>query len=402
MEDIVRTRLKQVVARYGRDLITNPRLPEILRENLGSEHKLEASVLNAAVQFGIPQRLCTLEPGNLTSTTLSNMAAGMAATGGLKEELAASAVAVWAEALGITPVAGHLFHFVNRGEGRAELERAVPKPVDETVGGRAYLVERSYLAWMIVSGTILLCWYGASAIFGPLLLPYPHLVAEEMFRLATSTKFLPHIGATTLSVLTGFAVGVALFFALCNVLTRFGVGLHLVHPAMGILLMLPPAVLIPLDFYYIDRTVGSFLANVPVVAYASLLAALISIGTPTQPLNWRTQVLAIVPSAISFAWATAIALELYVSQMMYRSGEYRQLGIGIYLGNGAGIELYVSRMSRAGNPGTGISLTNAADPLHVTSFYAAVLLVGCAILLTDVIIRFAFTMFVLDAHEERS
>jgi hypothetical protein len=101
VDDVARSRLKDVVARHGRDLFRNPRIAEVLRENLGPELKLEASLLNAAVQFGLPQRLCALEPSSITPVTLTNFATTMSAATGVKEELANWAARTWADALGV-------------------------------------------------------------------------------------------------------------------------------------------------------------------------------------------------------------------------------------------------------------------------------------------------------------
>jgi hypothetical protein len=100
MEDLARAKLKQVMDRHGRDLFRNPRIGEVVRENLGPELKLEAAVLNTAVQFGLPQRLCAVEPDIITSVGLQKMANAMSAATGLKEDLTSWAARTWAEALG--------------------------------------------------------------------------------------------------------------------------------------------------------------------------------------------------------------------------------------------------------------------------------------------------------------
>jgi branched-chain amino acid transport system permease protein len=94
-------KLEGVFARHGPELFSKPRVAEIIRENLGSECKLESSLLNAAIQVGIPQRLLAAEATIVTPRMLTNLAADMSSRTGTKEELSAWAVEVWAKALGL-------------------------------------------------------------------------------------------------------------------------------------------------------------------------------------------------------------------------------------------------------------------------------------------------------------
>jgi hypothetical protein len=93
-------KLEQVLARHGHGLFANPRAAEIIRENLGSGCKLEASLLNAAVQLGIPQRLHATHPKMITRRMLANLAADLSSASGVKQELSVWTVEVWAKALG--------------------------------------------------------------------------------------------------------------------------------------------------------------------------------------------------------------------------------------------------------------------------------------------------------------
>jgi NitT/TauT family transport system permease protein len=349
MEDIVRTKLKQVVARYGRDLITNPRLPEILRENLGSEYKLEASVLNAAVQFGIPQRLCTLEPGNLTSTTLSNMAAGMAATAGFKEELAASAVAVWAEALGLTPSTAKAINLHDGGERDTPVEES-----NARIGGsHDNYVALNFAGWLLVIGALLLAWYSTSAVVhNNLVVPYPHEVVLEVFRLAVRPDLLVSLGATTFSALLGVALGLTLFLPVQGLVTRSPNKFECSRPLITILLMLPPIVFTP----WIVSNIGvNIWIKALVIAYAAWLAGLASVVPQERP--WAlpsTTILRALRPALGLAWTTAIVFELFTVE-----------------------------------PGMGQLLMNLRNTDQTVSMYAAIILLACVIAIVDRVGSFA-------------
>jgi len=102
MHDDIRDRLKALLARPDRDeLLDDPRrLSELVRERLGSNHRREATILNAVMQEGMPKRLLSMPTTGVTEGTLRSFARKISEDTALKEDAVKSAVETWAVALG--------------------------------------------------------------------------------------------------------------------------------------------------------------------------------------------------------------------------------------------------------------------------------------------------------------
>jgi hypothetical protein len=103
MDDSVCPILKSRLARDDREelLDDSRRLAEVVRENLGPEHKREADCLNAAMQAGVPMRLLGMPAATLTKVMVANYAKQLSGNTGLKDEVARWAIEAWAFGLGL-------------------------------------------------------------------------------------------------------------------------------------------------------------------------------------------------------------------------------------------------------------------------------------------------------------
>ena len=289
----VRVRLDDVLGRHGRELFTKRRAAEIIRENLGSQCKLEASLLNAALELQIPQRLCTAHPGELTTTLLSSLAQEMCSSTGFKQELATWAVDVWAEALAV-PVVSLDSRFLGFDEiqrqqkGNRHGEHA-SKSAQERFGrlfrDRTFSPVLSLLLGMIC---LIILFFTA---------PYS-FIFECMF-------------ATVPVALGSFIIGTGMLWAFEFTFAQTGPARHLGSPLIQIFSALSPVVLVPIALALVPTKLR--LAEFLVVAYACFVAGIsapFGSGSADRLIRSPREIIFALRYLLTSGWVATITWEI--------------------------------------------------------------------------------------------
>src|SRR5687767_4374328 len=99
MEGLPRQKLRELVARFGRDLGDDPRRCEGLLRDVCGEHKREISVLVNAARDRVPAELAGLGEGVPPNLLFARLAKRLQENWGLTENFARWAVESWAFAL---------------------------------------------------------------------------------------------------------------------------------------------------------------------------------------------------------------------------------------------------------------------------------------------------------------
>jgi len=102
MSDVPRETLKHIHEQYGDDVCADVRRCEGLLRDLCGEYRREIFVLISALEEGVADDLRTMTAQLPLSVVIPRLAAELHETTALSEEAARWAVAVWAEALGLT------------------------------------------------------------------------------------------------------------------------------------------------------------------------------------------------------------------------------------------------------------------------------------------------------------
>ncbi len=102
MQDIVRSKLTELVGRFGLDLCNDPRRCEALLRDVCGEHKRAIVALVSAAREGVGTELRQSSAGVPKDLVIARLTKRLHEDFGLVEELARWAVETWAVALGVS------------------------------------------------------------------------------------------------------------------------------------------------------------------------------------------------------------------------------------------------------------------------------------------------------------
>jgi hypothetical protein len=345
-------KLRDVLARHGLELFAKPRVGEIIRENLGSECKLEASLLNSAVQLGIPQRLWGAQPSSLTPITFTNIIAGMSADTGLKPDLATWAIEVWADALSIKTSSIDNLLLSEEVKPREDL-------LPLRFGSVGVAADGSQVG---EKHTKLIQWARGPVLVW-IILAVPVTIGLTILHIPEAWD---SVSSTMIAAFAGSLVGLGLLWTLETGLRRFSLGPYIRKPLIVILNALCPAVLLVLGLTLFDRGVG-LATQFFFVAYACLVAGI----TAPCELNFEDPSTISVPRVVRLVrlivyvpWTAAITLELVL---------FPAAGLGPY--------------------GIGSLMYQTTDVGSQRLFFGCILCIAACALLVEALLRFGTNLF---------
>jgi hypothetical protein len=123
MNDLVRHKLREIVAEYGQSTCDDPRRCEALLKDLCGENKKEIAALIGALKEGVPGNMLKAREGVPTDVVLAQVTERLLQALPLTEDAARWAVGSWALALGSVSA-----QELSEWEGRAKPPPPSPRP----------------------------------------------------------------------------------------------------------------------------------------------------------------------------------------------------------------------------------------------------------------------------------
>lgn len=237
-------------------------------------------------------------------------------------------------------------------------------------------------------GVVVIVWYVVelSGVMAEGLLPAPHEVLAEIWRLVGTGTLVEHVWLSLRRVLIGVLVGVAVAVPIGFLLGWYKLLSAMFDPVVNFLRALPPIALIPLVVVYFG--IGEF-ARLTVLIYAAFFAGVIVIyeGVVTlDPIYIRA---AKVLGASQREMFTRIMLPLSVPTIL----------VALRVALGVSWATLVAAELIAAQQGLGAMIQEAGNFFRIPTIYGGIILIGVAALLMDRVLRLVMNRLV--AWQER-
>lgn len=232
-------------------------------------------------------------------------------------------------------------------------------------------------------GVVVLVWYVVelSGLIAEDLLPAPHEVLVEIWRLTGTGNLAEHVWLSLRRVLIGVLVGVAAAVPIGFLLGWYRTLSAMFDPVVNFLRALPPIALIPLVVVYFG--IGEF-ARFTVLVYAAFFAGVIVIyeGVVTlDPIYVRA---ARVLGASQREIFTRIMLPLSVPTIL----------VALRVALGVSWATLVAAELIAAQQGLGAMIQEAGNFFRIPTIYGGIILIGITALVMDRVLRLAMNRLV--------
>lgn len=232
-------------------------------------------------------------------------------------------------------------------------------------------------------GVVVVVWYGVelSGVMAEGLLPTPHEVLAEIWRLGGTGDLFEHVWLSLRRVLIGVLVGVGAAVPVGFLLGWYKLLSAMFDPVVNFLRALPPIALIPLVVVYFG--IGEF-ARLSVLVYAAFFAGVIVIyeGVVTlDPIYVRA---AKVLGASQRELFTRIMLPLSVPTIL----------VALRVALGVSWATLVAAELIAAQQGLGAMIQEAGNFFRIPTIYGGIILIGIAALLMDRVLRLVMNRMV--------